>query len=322
MGDGLVAIKEIWVSDLTGEEIGAEERLARIVVDEHPALPDSVTLDVLPDEVEGKLPEEQTEVQNFVWATYYPSAESGGAPRTFVLSVEEFNNLSPEQDMETVLLDAHRAQQAEEGRRRARREMRLIDRLYQQAANTPSDIWEHIPLLREIAEQYRHVTEFGARFGVSTVALLAAEPDVFITYDREPQDSVKMLETAAKNLINARFEYRIADVREIEIEPTDFLFIDTWHIESQMDIELRRHADKVHSVIGFHDTETFGVVGESPGHRGIWYAIDRFLKEHPEWEIREQRANNNGLTLIGRRPGGVCYYVPESREDRFYSGFR
>ena len=32
--------------------------------------------------------------------------------------------------------------------------MRLIDRLYQQAANTPSDIWEHVPLLREIAEQY------------------------------------------------------------------------------------------------------------------------------------------------------------------------
>lgn len=317
MGDGLVAIKEIWVSDLTGEEIGAEERLARILVEEHPALPDSVTLDVLPDEVEGKLPEEQTGEQNLVWATYYPSAEGGGAPRTFVLPVEEFNSLSPEQDMETVLLNAHRAQQAEEGRRLARREMRLIDRLYQQAANNPSDIWEHIPLLREVAEQYRHVTEFGTRFGVSTVALLAAEPDVFITYDREPQDSVKMIETAAKNLTNTRFECRIADVREIEIEPTDFLFIDTWHIESQMDIELRRHADKVHSMIGFHDTETFGLVGESPGHRGIWYAIDRFLKEHPEWEIRERRANNNGLTLIGRRPGGICYYVPESREDRF-----
>ena len=317
MGDGLVAIKEIWVSDLTGEEIGAEERLARIVVEEHPALPHSVTLDVLPDEVEGKLPEEQTGEQNLVWATYYPSAEGGGAPRTFVLPVEEFNSLSPEQDMETVLLNAHRAKQAEEGRRLARREMRLIDRLYQQAANNPSDIWEHIPLLREVAEQYRHVTEFGTRFGVSTVALLAAEPDVFITYDREPQDSVKMIETAAKNLTNTRFECRIADVREIEIEPTDFLFIDTWHIESQMDIELRRHADKVHSMIGFHDTETFGLVGESPGHRGIWYAIDRFLKEHPEWEIRERRANNNGLTLIGRRPGGICYYVPESREDRF-----
>jgi hypothetical protein len=72
----MAAIKRIRVSDLTGEEIGAEERLARIVVEEHPSLPDSVTLEVLPDEVEGKLPEEQS----FVRATYYPSAESGEHP--------------------------------------------------------------------------------------------------------------------------------------------------------------------------------------------------------------------------------------------------
>jgi hypothetical protein len=194
--------------------------------------------------------------------------------------------------------------------------MRLIDRLYQQAANTPSDIWEHVPLLREIAEQYRHITEFGTRFGVSTVALLAAEPDVFITYDRVPQDSVKMLETVTKNLTNTRFEYRIADVREIEIEPTDFLFIDTWHVESQMDIELRLHADKVRAVIGVHDTETFGSVGESPGHRGIWYAIARFLKEHPEWKIHEHRANNNGLTLIGQAPSAPDYLTQIIRNQK------
>jgi predicted O-methyltransferase YrrM len=193
--------------------------------------------------------------------------------------------------------------------------MRLIDRLYQQAANTPSDIWEHLPLLRQIAEQYRHITEFGTGYGVSTVALLAAKPDVFVTYDRVPQDRVKMLETAAKNLTNTRFEYRIADVREIEIEPTDFLFIDTWHVESQMNIELRLHANKVRSVIGFHDTETFGSVGESAGHRGISYAISRFLKEHPEWEIREHRANNNGLTLMGRGHSAPGYLTPKSSDD-------
>jgi len=99
-------------------------------------------------------------------------------------------------------------------------------------------------------------------------------------------------------------------VREIEIEPTDFLFIDTWHVESQMDIELRLHADKVRSVIGFHDTETFGFVGESPGHRGIWYAIARFLMEHPEWKIRKHRTNNNGLTLIGQGHSAPGYLTP------------
>jgi hypothetical protein len=56
---GTLATTTIKVSDLTGEEIRDEERLARLVVEEHPELPDSVTLEVLPEEVEDKFPEEQ-----------------------------------------------------------------------------------------------------------------------------------------------------------------------------------------------------------------------------------------------------------------------
>jgi hypothetical protein len=112
-----MATKTIKVSDLTGEEIGGEEYLARIVVEEHPSLTDPVTLEVLAEEVEDRLPEEQ----NFVRVAYYPSDVSGGEERTFVLSVEEFNNLSTDFDMETILEDALREQQEREGRRRGRR---------------------------------------------------------------------------------------------------------------------------------------------------------------------------------------------------------
>jgi hypothetical protein len=112
-----MATKTIKVSDLTGEIIGSEENLARLVVEEHPNFPDSVTLEVLPQEVEDLLPEEQ----NFVRATYFPPSESGGEARSFVLSVEEFNNLSTDWDMETILTDAYREQQEREGRRRKRR---------------------------------------------------------------------------------------------------------------------------------------------------------------------------------------------------------
>jgi hypothetical protein len=112
-----MATKTIKVSDLTGTEIGGEENLARIVVEEHPSLPDSVTLEVLPEEVEDRLPE----AQNYVRATYYPSDASGGEERTIVLSVEEFNNLSTDFDMETILSNALREQREREGRRRGRR---------------------------------------------------------------------------------------------------------------------------------------------------------------------------------------------------------
>jgi len=112
-----MATKTVKVSDLTGEEIGGEENLARLVVEEHPNLPDSVTLEVLPDEVEDKLPEEQ----NYVRVTYFPPSENGGEERSLVMSVEEFNSLSTDFDMDTVLEDALREQQEREGRRRGRR---------------------------------------------------------------------------------------------------------------------------------------------------------------------------------------------------------
>ena len=112
-----MATKTVKVSDLTGEEIGGEENLARLVVEEHPNLSDSVTLEVLPEEVEDKLPEEQ----NYVRVTYFPPSENGGEERSLVMSVEEFNSLSTDFDMDTVLEDALREQQEREGRRRGRR---------------------------------------------------------------------------------------------------------------------------------------------------------------------------------------------------------
>ena len=112
----MLATKTIKVSDLTGEEIGGEENLARLVIEEHPELPDSVTLEVLPQEVEGVIPEEQS----FVRATYFPPSESGGEARSFVLSVEDFNKLAQTEDMATVLQNAL-SEQERQGKRRGRR---------------------------------------------------------------------------------------------------------------------------------------------------------------------------------------------------------
>jgi len=112
-----VATKTVKVSDLTGTEIGGEENLARIVVEEHPSLEDSVTLEVLAEEVEDQLPD----VQNFVRVTYFPPSGNGGEERSLILSIEEFNSLSTDFDMDTVLEDALREQQEREGRRRGRR---------------------------------------------------------------------------------------------------------------------------------------------------------------------------------------------------------
>lgn len=112
-----MATKQIKVSDLTGTEIRDEERLARLVVEEHPSITDAVTLEILPEEVEEKLPE----VEGYVRIIYYPPSADGGEQQEFVMTLEEFNNLSEEADMEAVLENAALAQQEEETRRRGRR---------------------------------------------------------------------------------------------------------------------------------------------------------------------------------------------------------
>jgi hypothetical protein len=34
--------------------------------------------------------------------------------------------------------------------------------------------------------------------------------------------------------------------------------------------------------------------------KGLWPAIEEFLKEHPEWRIEKRYTNNNGLTILTR----------------------
>jgi hypothetical protein len=115
-----VAVKQIRVSDLTGEEIGGEENHARLVVTQHPNIPESVELDVRPEEVERIIPAQDS----FVFVQYTPPSGDPPFPFGFSMTVEEFNNLLEGFDMETVLQEAYQRRLEEEGRRRGRRQRR------------------------------------------------------------------------------------------------------------------------------------------------------------------------------------------------------
>jgi hypothetical protein len=92
------------------------------VVEGHPNFPEPVTLEVLPEEVEGQLPTDET---SFVGVSYFAPAEP--TPRRFVLSIEAFNNLFSEQevDPETILDRAYATQMEEQGRARTTRGKRI-----------------------------------------------------------------------------------------------------------------------------------------------------------------------------------------------------
>jgi hypothetical protein len=188
-----------------------------------------------------------------------------------------------------------------------------IEQLYQAHLNNPSDINEHLANLRKLAEECDHVTEMGARAGASTFALLSAKCNKFVTYDIVIQEAIISAKIMANNE-NINFEYVEKNVLDVEIEETDFLFIDTWHKYGQLKEELRLHAKNVRKYIGFHDTESYEFVDE-PGwnglyndvrplpteKQGIWPAIQEFLDENPDWKIKHRWKNNNGVTIIERQ---------------------
>ena len=167
--------------------------------------------------------------------------------------------------------------------------MTLEDR-FETAIMAPGDINEHLRTLRRYGSRVSHITEFGVRQGVSTLAWLAAKPDKLRCYDFAWYPEISTLaEIATEEEID--FLFFQANTLDCQIEETDLLFVDTTHTYEQLKAELERHAGKVGRYLAFHDTVTFPDMA-----RALW----EWLKEHPEWEVREQYQQQHGLTIHER----------------------
>jgi len=197
-----------------------------------------------------------------------------------------------------------------------------IERAYNQALQIPSDINQLLPTLHEYAKKCTHVTEMGARGGRSTITFVHANPAKFVSYDYQYATPEKHLEEEVNILkefldmckgLGRDIEYIGKDVLSVEIEQTDMLFIDTWHVYQQLKKELELHASKVNKYIAFHDTCTFGEVGEGypdvdenhprrheydGTNGGIRKAIEEFLESNKNWVKVYETEVNNGLTII------------------------
>lgn len=187
---------------------------------------------------------------------------------------------------------------------------------FEQLCKLPSDINEHLPLLRDLAARCGHVTEFGMRGAVSTTALLEGKPKKLVSWDINPRAVVS--QTVLDLLVETEtcFQPRVGDTLEIEIEPTDLLFIDSLHTGAQLKAELERHGAKARKWIAFHDTETFGLVGEDGKAPGLRAAIRWFQQnQFPIWSLKHDWSNNNGLVVIEH--ASVVGVMPDGAYPRF-----
>lgn len=177
-----------------------------------------------------------------------------------------------------------------------------LEALFAKAKVNAVDIAEHLDVLRELASRCEHVTEFGVRQGNgSTVALLAGQPATLVSWDIVPYSIVRQ---EIADLIACRgrteFQLRCGDTREVTIEGTDMLFIDTYHTARQLKTELERHGMKARRYIVMHDTDIYGDRGEDGAEPGLRAAIRWFQREYafPLWQLAADRRNNNGLVVL------------------------
>ena len=108
-----MAVKQVRVSDLSGQQAG-EEQFAKLIVHEHPQYQGPITLDVLPEEI-GELPDSNQYVSIEV---IQPGERSG---QRALLSVDRFNKLAASGDMNSVLMNAVAEQKPQRPTRQGRR---------------------------------------------------------------------------------------------------------------------------------------------------------------------------------------------------------
>lgn len=190
----------------------------------------------------------------------------------------------------------------------------MIEQIYSRDWQNPSDINEHLPTLRELASYCSDITEMGCWRGLSSFSLACGLMDAhhrdgsegrLTVYDFNRaylEDVEKKLEAFKEftepGIIDIRC--RVGDTREIEIDETDLLFIDSWHTYTQLNIELQRHGNKARKYLAFHDVVSFGFVGEDGESPGLQQAIDDFMEENPHWVEYARYENNNGLLILER----------------------
>jgi hypothetical protein len=178
--------------------------------------------------------------------------------------------------------------------------MTRVEQRFTELSQIPSDINEHMVVLRYYADQCEHVTELGVRKGVSTWAFLSSMAKRVISVDINHPDefggSLQEMRDACAE-IELNFTFILADDLSIELEETDLLFIDTLHTYGHLKKELALHSGKAKRFIIFHDTVQYGQIGVDGG-RGIADAISEFLDENLQWEIKEVYENNNGLLIL------------------------
>ena len=189
------------------------------------------------------------------------------------------------------------------------------------------DISEHLLTLVQYSQQCETILELGVRGVVSSWAflyglLLNNKSKKCLYLNDITECDIRELQSAAQTF-QVNIKYAWCNDLELAFTPDDkieLVFIDTWHVYGQLKRELAKFGKIAQKYIILHDTTVDEYVGESirMGKNieedclknkmtysevivGLWPAVVEFLKENPQWVLRERFKNNNGLTVLEKK---------------------
>ena len=192
---------------------------------------------------------------------------------------------------------------------------------YNTLCNTKSDINEHSHTLSFYSSQCESVLQLGVKDIVASWALgygllknNKSKKYLFMN-DINECDNTEILEQSKNTELIIEYKW-IYDLLLTFDKNFDMTFIDTWHVYGQLKRELNKFSKITNKYIIIHDTtidewygellkytkdyknETGFLVEEI--NMGLWPAIVEFIRNNPEWKIKELFTNNNGLTILER----------------------
>lgn len=192
---------------------------------------------------------------------------------------------------------------------------------YRKRCQEVSDINEHLPTLFKYAKECESALELGVRGCVSSWAL------AFGLYsNNKPNKKLFLNDIYPCNIGElvsvANIDITAIWMNDLNIElpqNVDLTFIDTWHVYGQLKRELAKFSKVTNKYIIMHDTTVDEIFGESLRcglnmyeqsiqsgipieeiNCGLWPAVEEFLKNNPNWKLKERFTNNNGLTVLER----------------------